>query len=165
MPNTAQQLFSFLDNLGISHQTTDHPPFFTVEEGRTWHDTIPGAHCKNLFLKDKKGKLWLVVMPADKRANLARIAERLGAAKLSFGNPELLEEVLAVTPGAVTPFALLNDVQKRVAVVLDRDMLANELVNYHPLHNAASTTLRSADLVKFIGALGYVPTIIDCGEG
>jgi Ala-tRNA(Pro) deacylase len=165
MPHTAEQLFTYLDELGIEHQTTEHPPVFTVEEASQWHHKIPGAHCKNLFLKDKKGKLWLVVMPSEKRADLGRIAERAGTVKFSFGNPQLLEEVLGITPGSVTPFALMNDAQKRVTVILDRDMLANEQVNYHPLHNAASTTVKSADLLKFIGALGYEPILIDCGQG
>ena len=163
MACTVEQLFSFLDTLGIEHQTTQHPPFFTVEEGREWHDKIPGKHCKNLFLKDKKGEMWLVVMPADKRANLGDIARRIGAGKLSFASSALLLDVLGITPGSVTPFAILNDAQKRVGIVLDGDMLENEYVNYHPLHNAASTTLRSADLVKFIRAVGYEPTITNCG--
>lgn len=165
MPHTEEQLFSFLDELGIEHQTTPHPPFFTVEEGRDWHDKIPGTHCKNLFLKDKNGQLWLVVMPGDKRADLNAIARRTGAAKLSFANPALLQEVLGIMPGSVTPFAVLNDTQKRVRIVLDQDMLESERVNYHPLHNAASTVLRSADLVKFIQAVGYEPIIADCGQG
>jgi Ala-tRNA(Pro) deacylase len=164
MPFTAEQLFSFLDRLGIAHQTTPHPAFFTVEEGRQWHDKIPGLPCKNLFLRDKQGNFWLVVMPAEKRADLGRIARNTGAVKLSFANPELLFDVLSLTPGAVTPFALLNDAQKRVKVVLDQDMLDSEQVNYHPLHNEASTTLRSADLVKFIKALEYEPIITDCGQ-
>jgi Ala-tRNA(Pro) deacylase len=164
MPHTAEQLFSFLDQLGIKHQTTQHPAFFTVDEGRAWHHKIPGTHCKNLFLKDAKGTLWLVVMPADKRADLAGIAGRIGSAKLSFAKAELLLDVLGLSPGSVSPFALLNDAQKRVKVVLDQDMMACEQVNYHPLHNEASTTLRSADLLKFIQALDYRPVITECGQ-
>lgn len=164
MPATAEQLFSYLDELGIRHETIEHPAFFTVEEGRDWHHKIPGLHCKNLFLKDKNGKLWLVVMPADKRADINRIARQTGAAKLSFANPEVLMQALGLTPGSVTPFALLNDNQKTVHVVLDQDMMASELVNYHPLHNTASTCLRSADLLKFVKALGYQPYITDCGQ-
>lgn len=164
MPHTAEQLFSYLDRLGIPHQTTQHPPLFTVEEGRDWHDKIPGTHCKNLFLKDGKGKLWLVVMLADKRADLAGIARRIGAAKLSFAKPEVLNEVLGLTPGSVTPFALMNDTERRVTVVLDEGMMSCEMVNYHPMHNAASTTVRSADLLKFVKALEYEPVITECGH-
>ena len=164
MPTTPGQLFAFFDELGIEHSTIDHPPFFTVEEGRVWHDKIPGQHGKNLFLKDKKGQIWLVVVPAEKRADLNRLEKQIGAARFSFGKPELLMEVLGLTPGSVTPFGLINDTQKRVKVVLDEDFLQGEWVNFHPLHNAASTTLRTKDLIKFIEALGYVPRILDCGS-
>lgn len=165
MPTTPEQLFAFFDRLGIEHATIAHKPLFTVEDGRDiWH-TIPGLHCKNLFLKDKKDKIWLVVMPGDKRADLNRLEKHLGAARFSFGKPELLQEVLGLTPGSVSPFALMNDAQKRVTVVLDDDMLKSEHVNFHPLHNAASTTIKSEDLVRFVKALGYGPLIVDCGSG
>ena len=163
MPHTADQLFSFLDSLGIEHHTIKHPAFFTVEDGRDWHHKIPGVHCKNLFLKDKNGGLWLIVMQADKRADIGNTARRIGAPKLSFASPEILLEALGLTPGSVTPFALMNDTQNRVQVVLDEDMLAHDQVNYHPLHNEASTTLRSADLVTFIKATGHTPIIANCG--
>jgi len=164
MSPTSQQLFAFLDQLSIPHQTVEHPPFFTVEEGRKWHHKIPGLSCKNLFLKDKKGALWLIVMPAEKRADLGALAQRTGAGKFSFGKAELLQEHLAITPGSVTPFALMYDVKNTVSVVLDCEMMQSEWVNYHPLHNAASTAIRSQDLVKFLRALGHEPVIIDCGQ-
>ena len=142
-----------------------HPPLFTVEDGRDWHDKIPGLHCKNLFLKNKKGQVWLVVMPGDKRAGLSRLEKHLGAGRLSFGKPELLMEVLGITPGGVTPFALMNDMARRVTVVLDTDMMQSETINFHPLRNDASTAIRSVDLLMFIKALGYKPLMADCGEG
>jgi Ala-tRNA(Pro) deacylase len=164
MPATPQQLFTLFDRLGIAYTTIEHPPFFTVEEGRQWHDKISGLHGKNLSLKDKKDKIWLVVMPAEKRADLRYIEKQVGATRFSFGKPELLLEILNLTPGSVTPFGLLNDEQKRITVVLDEDMLKSEWVNFHPLHNAASTTIRTTDLTKFIRELGYEPLIIDCGS-
>jgi Ala-tRNA(Pro) deacylase len=160
---TPAQLFEFFDHLGISHSTIEHPPMFTVEDGRDWHDRIPGLHCKNLFIKDKKGGIWLVVMPGDKRADLNRLEKQLGAPRFSFGKPEVLLNILGLTPGSVTPFGLINDKQRQVSVVLDADLIKSEQVNFHPLHNAASTTISSADLVKFIKALGYTPIIKDCG--
>ena len=165
MSATPAELFSFLDKLQIKHSTIEHRPLFTVEDGRDLHDKIPGLHCKNLFLKDKKDKIWLVVMPGDKRADLGRLEKNLGSPRFSFAKAELLLEVLSLTPGSVTPFGLINDKEKRVSVVLDDEMLKSELVNFHPLNNAASTTLSSLDLVKFIEALGYKPRIIDCGPG
>ncbi len=163
MSYTPEQLFSFLDSLGIEHQTASHQPVFTVDEARAVQDQVSGAHSKNLFLKDAKGASWLVVMLADKRADLAGIARRVGAAKFSFAKPELLADVLGLTPGSVTPFALVNDKEKRVTVVLDGDMLKNETIHFHPLHNAASTTIRAADLLKFVQALGYEPIVVECG--
>ena len=164
MPATPEDLFAFFDSLGIAHSTVTHPPFFTVEEGRPWHDKIPGLHCKNLFIKDKKGGIWHVVLPADKRADLNALEKQLGAPRFSFAKPEVLWEVEQLTPGSVTPFGLINDTARRVTVVLDQDMLASELVNYHPLQNGASTTIQSADLVKFVRALGYTPIIMPIPE-
>jgi Ala-tRNA(Pro) deacylase len=145
--------------LGIEHSTVEHSPIVTVEEGRPWHDKIPGLHCKNLLIKDRKGGIWLVVMPAERRADLARLEKVLAAPRFSFARPELLQEVLELTPGSVT-FGLINDRQRRVTVILDQQMLDAEWVNFHPLHNAASTTLRAADLLRFIRALGYDPIIV-----
>lgn len=164
VPATPEDLFAFLDSLGIAHSTVTHPPFFTVEEGRPWHDKIPGLHCKNLFIKDKKGGVWHVVLPADKRADLSALEKLLGAPRFSFAKPEVLMEVLQLAPGSVTPFGLINDTARRVTVVLDQDMLASEKVNFHPLHNGASTTVCADDLVTFVRALGYEPILITVPE-
>lgn len=160
MPATPAELFALFDQLGIEHSTIEHPPFFTVEEGRPWHDKIPGLHCKNLFIKDRKGGIWLVVMPAEKRADLGQLEKAVGAPRFSFARPELLQEVLGLTPGSVTPFGLINDARRRVTVILDEEMLDSAWMNVHPLHNAASTTIRSADLVRFVRALGYEPVVM-----
>lgn len=164
MPITEIELFAFLDQLGIAHSTVEHPPIFTAEEGFAWDDKIPGLGCKNLFLKDKRDKIWLAVMPANKRADINSLEKRIGSARLSFGKPELLMEVLGITPGSVTPFALMNDTERRVTVVLDEDMMASQEVNYHPLRNTASTTLKTTDLLLFINKLGYEPRIANCGS-
>jgi Ala-tRNA(Pro) deacylase len=164
MPASKADLFAYFNQLGIAHETVAHRPIFTVEDGHGVWPLVKGLHCKNLFLKDKKDKIWLVVMPAELRADLARLEKTIGAARVSFGKPELLLEVLGVTPGSVTPFALINDVNKRATVVLDRNMLQSTFVNYHPLHNDHSTTIKSSDLLKFIHALGYEPLIVDCGN-
>lgn len=160
---SVDDLFSFLDRLGIEHQTMRHPPIFTAEEGRAWKDKIPGTHCKTLFLTGAKGGLWLVVMLAEKRADLGGLSVRLGGPRFSFAKPEVLQEVLGITPGSVTPFALLNDKERRVQVVLDEQMLACEKVTYHPLRNTASTTVRAVDFLKFVRALGYEPSVVECG--
>ncbi len=164
MPATTEDLFALLDSLAIEHSTVTHPPIFTVDEGRPWHDKIPGLHCKNLFIKDRKGGIWHVVLPADKRADLGALEKSIGAPRFSFARPEVLLQVLHLTPGSVTPFGLINDTARRANVVLDQDMLDSEWVNFHPLRNDASTTIRAADLVRFIRALGYTPVIMTVPE-
>ena len=160
-PATRQALFAFLSELGIETVTTEHAPVFTVEESQSLRGAIPGGHCKTLFLKSKKGDLWLVVADEARRVDLKRLAKHLGGGNLSFGKPELLNEVLGVEPGSVTPFALINDRQNRVRVVLDQGMLEHKQLNYHPLKNDATTTIASADLQAFIAALGHEAYITD----
>ena len=158
---TPAELFQFLDSLGIAHQTKYHPPVFTVAESQALRDEIPGGHTKNLFLKDKKGALFLVVAAEDAVVELKQLHNRIGASgRLSFGKPELLREVLGVEPGSVTPFGLVNDDPPRVGVVLDAGLMASETINCHPLVNTATTTIASPDLLAFIRATGHEPQIL-----
>ena len=149
------RLFAFLDGLGIETSTVEHPAAFTVAEARMRRGDIAGGHCKSLFLKDQKGGLWLVVADEARLIDLKALAKRLGAPRFSFARPELLVEVLGVEPGAVTPFALINDTEARVRVVLDSRMLSQARLNYHPLVNTATTTIASADLRAFVAACGH----------
>jgi Ala-tRNA(Pro) deacylase len=160
-PLTPDQLFARLDALGIVHRTYTHPPVFTVAEAVSLRGQLPGGHCKSLFLKDKKGGLWLVVALEERRIDLKRLAERLGAPRFSFGNAELLFDVLGVRPGSVTPFALVNDTAGRVAVVLDKGMLEHDPLNYHPLENDRTTAIAPADLLRFIEDCGHRPRVAD----
>lgn len=160
MPATPDELLARLDELGIAATTHRHPAVFTVEEARRHCGHVPGCHCKNLFLKDKKGELWLVVARDDAAIDLKRLDKAIGAARLSFGKAELLMEVLGVVPGAVTPFALVNDTGHRVHVVLDEVMMAAPLVNYHPLTNEATTALTPDGLLAFIRSTGHEPAIL-----
>ena len=121
----------------------------------------PGGHCKNLFLKDKKGGLWLVTCLDEQRVDLNGLAKLIGAPRFSFGRPELLKEVLGVPAGSVTPLAIVNDLARRVTPVLDEKLLAHERINCHPLQNDATASLRSADLLRFIRACGREPVILD----
>lgn len=156
-----EALLARLEELGIAATTHEHPPLRTVEESRELRGDLPGSHCKNLFLKDKKGVLWLVVCLEDRRVDMNRLAGRLGSARLSFGRPPLLMEVLGVEPGAVTPFALANDAARRVRVVLDAEMMRAPLLNYHPLRNTATTAVTPEGLRRFIADCGHVPVEID----
>ncbi len=160
-PLTPDQLFARLDALGIAHKTYSHPSVFTVAEAVQLRGQLPGGHCKSLFLKDKRGGLWLVVALEECRVDLKKLADALGAPRFSFGNAELLYEALGVRPGSVTPFALANDSGHRVTVVLDRAMLGHDPLNYHPLENDRTTAIAPADLSRFIAACGHTPRIID----
>lgn len=155
-----QDLFRHLADLDISVSTKEHPPVFTVDEARALRGAIPGGHCKNLFLKDKKGAVWLVVALEDTVIDLKALPALIGSARLSFGSAELMGRLLGVKPGSVTPFALINDRGCEVNVVLDAKMMAFELLNYHPLSNDATTTIRSGDLLRFIRSCGHHPRIV-----
>ena len=165
MLRTRDEILARLDALGIESRTFDHPPVFTVEESRQHTRHIPGAHCKNLFLKDKKGSLWLVTCADERRVDLNALSKRLGAARFSFGRAELLREVLGVEPGSVTPLAIVNDTDQRVTHVLDKGWIAQDLVNCHPLQNDATPVLAGADLLRFIRSTGHEPVMIDLDEG
>jgi Ala-tRNA(Pro) deacylase len=160
-PLTPDQLFVRLDELGIVHRTYHHAPVFTVAEAVALRGTLSGGHCKSLFLKDKKGGLWLAVVLEERRVDLKRLAAVLGAPRFSFGNPDLLYEILGVRPGSVTPFALVNDTVHRVQVVLDRAMLDCDPLNYHPLENDRTTAIAPADLLRFVAACGHASCIVD----
>ncbi|WP_018388167.1 prolyl-tRNA synthetase associated domain-containing protein [Ancylobacter sp. FA202] len=161
MPLSRDELLARLAELGIPTRTVEHPPLFTVEDSQALRGDIAGGHTKNLFLKDKKGNLFLVVVEEETRVDLKNLHVPLGAAsKLSFGSAELLEEVLGVKPGAVTAFGPVNDTQGRVTVVLDAELMAHEAINCHPLVNTATTTLASADLVRFLRATGHEPLVL-----
>jgi Ala-tRNA(Pro) deacylase len=160
-PLTPEELLHRLDALGIAHRTYSHPPVFTVAEAAARRGNLPGGHCKSLFLKDKKGGLWLAVMLEERRCDLKRLAARLAAPRLSFGGAGELLEVLGVRPGSVTPFALVNDGECRVTPVFDAGMLEHDLVNFHPLANDRTTAIAAADLLRFIAASGHRPRIVD----
>ena len=163
-PATRDELLQKLGSLGINVKTVDHPPLFTVEESRSLRGDIPGLHSKNLFLKCKKGQLWLVVARESAQINLKRLHTTIGSGRLSFGRPDLLMEVLGVPPGSVTPFSLINDRNLRVSVVLDADMMAHDLLNFHPLVNNATTAIASDDLLKFIADCGHEPAILPVSD-
>jgi Ala-tRNA(Pro) deacylase len=160
MPKTPEQLFATLDALGISHTTERHPPLFTVEQSRKLRGQIPGGHTKNLFLRDKKHEIYLVVALEDADIDLKGLHRWLGAnGRFSFGSADLLREVLGVEPGAVTPFGAINDTEGRVTVVLEAVMMEHETLNYHPLVNTMTTSIQRDDLVKFLESTGHIPRI------
>jgi Ala-tRNA(Pro) deacylase len=155
------ELLAHLDSLGLAHTTLDHAAVFTVGEGEEIKAALPGGHSKNLFLKDAKGRLWLISALGETTIDLKRLHPVIGSARLSFGSSELMEEVLGVTPGSVTAFALVNDGQGRVTFVLDAALARAEPVNFHPLTNTATTAVSQADFRRFLAAVGHEPMIVD----
>ena len=160
MPATPADLFAALDRLGIAHTTVSHPPLFTVEQSQGLRGQIPGGHTKNLFLRDKKGALFLVTTLEDAVIELKSLHRRLGASgRFSFGSADLLLETLGIVPGAVTPFAAINDTAGRVTVVLDAGLMEHAVINCHPLANTMTTSIARADLVRFLESTGHSPRI------
>jgi Ala-tRNA(Pro) deacylase len=160
MPKTPDELFATLDALGIAHKTITHPPVFTVEQAARLRGEVAGGHTKNLFLRDKKNALYIVVALEDAAIDLKGLHRLLGASgRFSFGSADLLREVWGVVPGAVTPFGAINDTQGRVTVVLDAKMMEHETLNYHPLVNTMTTSIARDDLVKFLESTGHMPRI------
>jgi Ala-tRNA(Pro) deacylase len=166
IPTSPDALLARLRELGIESHTIDHAPVFTVEESKGLRGQLPGGHVKNLFLRNKKEEMWLVTVEESKRVDLKALGELLtgatgGAAKLSFGSADRLMQYLGVIPGAVTPFAVINDKDRKVRMVLDRDLLAHSVVHAHPLVNFKATALAPNELVRFLEAEGHPPQVID----
>lgn len=161
MSATPNDLLTFLDRLGIAHRTVTHPPVFTVEEAKKLRGEISGGHTKNLFLKDKKDALYLVVAIESATIDLKSLHRTLGASgRFSFGPAETMRQLLGVEPGSVTPFGVINDTGHQVTVVLDAPMMKFETLNYHPLVNTMTTAIARDDLLKFLRATGHEPRIV-----
>ncbi len=157
MTATRHDLLDFLDTLGVAHRTYDHPAVFTVAESGAIKTLMPGGHTKNLFLKDKRGRLFLLCAIAETKIDLTALARLLSAGRFSFGAADLLLDALGVTPGSVTAFALINDKLGRVSLLLDEALFADDPVNFHPLTNDATTALSGAGLLTFLEATGHRP--------
>lgn len=161
-PISEAELYQLLDSLGISTDTTSHEAVFTVAESRRVKDRIPGGHTKNLFVKDKKGNHFLIVAEAEAEIPINAIHGRIGArSRLSFANADRLRRMLGVEPGSVTAFAPVNDRNGEVTVIIDKALLAHELINCHPLTNTKTTTISRQDLIRFLVHVGHPPKILE----
>lgn len=163
---TPEALFARLDALGIDYETHHHAPVFTVEEAKNLRGALPGAHCKSLFVRDKKEKCFLVVCLEDRRMDMKALAALLGSGRLSFASADRLRRRLGVEPGSVTPFAAINDETPeagadKVHIILDAQMMTAELVNYHPLLNTMTTALSPDSLLCFLQSTGHEARIIE----
>lgn len=155
------ELYDLFQQHGIAWTHNSHPPLHTVEESKQLRGDLPGAHVKNMFLKDKKGQIWLVTCLEHRKIRIRDLEKQVGAPKASFGKPDLLWETMGIRPGAVSPFGLINDPDRRVRVVLDQQMLEVDPINAHPLHNEATTTVAAPDFRRFFEITGHEPIIVD----
>ena len=160
-PTNRAALFSKLDELTIDHETHEHTPIFTVEEGLEIKALLPGGHTKNLFLKDKSGLLFLICALGITQIPVNRLHKQLGCKRLSFGKADLMLTHLGVTPGSVTLFSVINDKAAAVTLVIDKALLEHDIVNFHPLKNDATTAISSHDMIKFAKAVNHEPIIMD----
>lgn len=163
LPTAPEALLARLDSLGIAARTVSHPPVYTVEQAKALRGELPGAHIKNLFLRNKKGAMWLVTCLEDRDIDLKSLGQRLEAGRFSFGSAERLMTYLGVLPGSVTPFAVINDSQQAVTMVLDSGVMAHDLVNCHPLMNDRTTAISPDDLLRFLEAENHSPQMLDMG--
>ncbi len=162
LPLSSDTLLAKLDELGIHHRTVSHAPMFTVQDSKAWRSDSEGGHSKNLFLRNKKGVMWLVTCHEDAVVNLKRLGELLGIGRVSFASKERLFNYLGVIPGAVTPFAVINDVNANVQIALDEKLMEFDKLHFHPLDNAKTTTITNQDLIKFLHAVEHPPKLIKC---
>lgn len=160
-PKTDRELFAFLDSLGIKHETKEHAPVFTVAESVSLRDEIPGGHTKNLFIRDKKGRYFLLTVEENATVDLKSVHTLIGGSgRVSFGSAEKLMEYLGVVPGSVTAFGAINDTENQVTFILDADLMENDIINCHPLRNSATTSIARDDLLRFMKATGHEPIVL-----
>ena len=155
------RLLAWMAGHGIAQTTHDHPAVFRVEEGLDLKAALPGVHTKNLFLKDKKGRLWLISAAQDTVIDLKRAHRTLGSDRLSFGKEALMWETLGVRPGSVTALGLINDADRRVTFVLDQRLWDADIVNFHPLTNTATTAMDQAAFRRVLTLLDREPQVVD----
>lgn len=155
------RLLAWMAGHDIAQTTLDHPAVFRVEEGLQLKAAMPGAHTKNLFLKDKKGRLWLLSARQDTVIDLKRAPALIGSDRLSFGSEALMWETLGVRPGSVTALGLINDTDHRVTFVLDQALWEADIVNFHPLINTATTALEQEAFRKTLTLMGRKPLVVD----
>jgi len=162
---TTDDLFALLNTFNIPTKTHAHPPVTTVEENRSLRGALPGTHCKTLFFKDKKECFWLCTMEETLQLNIRTLSDLIGSARLSFAKPERVKSKLGVEPGAISPFALINNPQNDINMIFDATLMAAKVVNFHPLVNDRTTAINPDDLILFLQACGHSPVCMDLNRG
>jgi len=164
LPTSPEKLFNLLKNLNISYDLHHHQAVYTVAESQKVDSKISGTHCRNLFLRDRKKKNYLVVLPVDIDVDLKKLPDILDSHRLSFGSNDRLWEYLGVRSGSVCPFCIVNDTEGQVKIFLEKSMMEQDIVNYHPMLNTMTVSLKPSDLLKFIETTGHEAHIVDLSE-
>lgn len=157
----SKKLLDYLESEHIPFQLHHHPPVFTVAEASSISHSIPGAHCRNLFLRDKKGSMILLTLRDTTAIDLKKLSGSLGMGRLSFGSPERLWTYLGVVPGSVTPLAILNDTERQVRPLFESAMMAESIINFHPLDNSMTVGMSPSSLMTILEKNAMTPHIID----
>lgn len=161
MPHEESTIYKILDDLSISYEKHDHPAVYTVEEAVAQWKGIKGAHCKNIFVRNKKGnRHYLIIVEHLKKIDLTPLSKRMGQSRFSFASPERLRKYLGLEPGSVSPFGLINDTDKEVEVLVDSDLRGAEFINFHPNVNTATLTISFSDFKKFLQSCGNRVTYV-----
>ncbi len=160
---TADEVISTIESLGFEHETHTHKPQYTVEEAKLGAPDKPGAHTKNLFLRNKKGRMFLFVVEQDRTIDLKGLRDKLQltGGHLAFASTERMEKFLGVVPGSVSPLAVINDHSGKVQVYIERDLLEEEWIYMHPCRNTHTTRMRCDDLIKLLTAWGHPAALLD----
>ena len=152
-----------LDGAGIVHHTVEHPAMWTVKDAKKLRAPSPHGHTKNLFVRNKKGQMWLLTLHEDRQIDLRQTAKLVGANRFSFASPQRLMHYLGVIPGAVSPFSLLNDVTRQVTFCIDERLMEAPELHVHPLVNTMTTTIDRQSLLNFLGGCGHPHSVLEFG--
>ena len=145
-----RDLLDILREKNIDFQVHEHKPLYTVEDSEKLRGKIDGSHTKNLFLKNKKNEFFLFTCNERAKIDLKQFSKSIDAKNLSFANENYLEKYLGIKPGSVSPYALLNDKKNNVSFYLDENLEKSEKINFHPLINDTTITMKTPDFINFI---------------
>ncbi|MEJ2176758.1 MAG: prolyl-tRNA synthetase associated domain-containing protein [Gammaproteobacteria bacterium] len=160
-PMDSDQLIRLLESEGIDHHTVDHAPMWTVEDAKALRAPSDYGHTKNLFVRNKKGLMWLLTLHEDRKIDLKSAAKLLGANRFSFASPQRLMHYLGVIPGAVSAFSLLNDVNRQVHFFIDEALMSAPELHVHPLVNTRTTTIDRDTMLRFLEDKGHPHQILN----
>ncbi len=164
LPTSPEYLYKLLKDLKIEFKVFEHPPLFTVNDSKKYRENMRGFHTKNLFLRDKKKKNYLVIAHEDSLIGLNLLTERIRSSRLSFGSKERLFEELGVFPGAVTPLSVINNTKKDINIFLDSEMLGQDTIFCHPLVNDRTISLSYKSLLIYFDYLGLSCETVSLGS-